>query len=267
MNRTRQGTLALALGLALVARGAGAQTVDDVVRRYLEARGGIAKLRAVQTLRLSGTMEMPGTPAIPFRLELKRPAKMRTEFTIEGQQGVRAYDGREAWARAPLPGERPKPMAAEEAAEARAQADVDLSPLVDAQAKGYTVELVGRDRLPGGETFKLLVRGGDAPPRTLQLDTRSHLVVRTEEVRTIEGQPVDFVTEVGDYRTDGGLTFPHRIELGPKGSAERQRLVIDTVEVNPPLEDARFSRPGARPQAAPASSAPATKRRPPAVLP
>ena len=262
MNRNRQGTVALTLGLALAASGARAQTVDDVVRRYLEARGGLTKLRAVQTLRLSGTMEMPGAPAIPFRLELKRPAKMRTEFTVEGQKGVRAYDGREAWSRAPLPGELAKPMAPEDAAEARAQADVDLSPLVDAQAKGYTVELVGRDRLPGGETFKLVVRGGDAPPRTLQLDTRSHLVVRTEEVRTVEGQPVDFVTEVGDYRSEGGLTFPHRIELGPKGSAERQRLLIDTVEVNPPLDDARFSMPPARRPAAPAA-----KRRPPAVLP
>ena len=45
--------------------------------------------------------------------------------------------------RLPLPGERPRPMGPDEAAEARAQADVDLSPLVDAAAKGYSVELGG----------------------------------------------------------------------------------------------------------------------------
>ena len=261
MNR-RGWVVAAALGLALGATSARAQTVDDVVRRYLEARGGLAKLRAVQSLRLTGTMEVPGTPPIPFSIELKRPAKMRTEFTVEGQKGVRAYDGRVAWSRLPLPGATAQPMGPEDAAEAKAQADVDFSPLVDAAAKGYTVELVGRDRLPGGDTFKLLVRGEDAAPRTLQLDTRSHLVVYTEETRTLEGQPVQFVTEVGDYRAEGGLTFPHRIEVGPKGSAERQRLVIRAVEINPPLDDARFSMPaGRRPVA------PTTKRRPPAVLP
>jgi len=58
-----------------------AQTVEDVVRRYLDARGGIVKLRSVQTLRLSGTMELPGVSA-PFTLDLKRPNRMRTEFTV-----------------------------------------------------------------------------------------------------------------------------------------------------------------------------------------
>ena len=258
---------ALVLGPALLASTASAQTVEDVVRRYLEARGGLARLRAVQSLRLKGTVELPGVPPAPFTLELKRPDRMRTEFVIEGRKAVRAYDGRVAWAQLPVPGEPPRPMAAEDAADAKAQADVDLSPLVDAAAKGYTVELVGRDRLPGGETFRLVVRGKDEPPRTLQLDTRSHLVVRTEERRRVEGQEVDFVTEVGDYRPEGGLVFPHRIELGPRGSADRQRLTIATVEVNPPLDDARFSLPGA--PAAPAGASPATApRRPaPAVLP
>ncbi len=253
--------LAAALGTAL----ASAQTVEDVVRRYLEARGGLARLRSVQSLRLMGTLELPGIPAAPFTLELKRPNRMRTEFTIEGHQAVRAYDGQVAWSQPPIPGEPPRPMSPEDAAEAKAQADVDLSPLVDASAKGFTVELMGRDRLPGGETFRLVVRGGDAPPRTLQLDVRSHLVVRTEERRTVEGHEVDFVTEVGEYRTEGGLVFPHQIELGPKGSAERQRLVIRSVEVNPPLDDARFSLPGR--SAAPAPQRAVPKRRPATVLP
>jgi hypothetical protein len=262
-------SLAAWLAPCLLAASATGQTVEDVVRRYLEARGGLARLRAVQSLRLKGTLELPGLPSAPFTLELKRPDRMRTEFAIEGRTAVRAYDGRTAWSQTPVPGEPPRPMGPEDAAEARAQADVDLSPLVDARAKGYTVELVGRDRLPGGDTFRLLVRGGEQPPRTLQLDARSHLVVRTEERRTVEGREVDFVTEVGDYRAESGLVFPHRIELGPKGSPDRQRLVIRTVEVNPPLDEARFSLPGrpAAPAGAPRPPSAAPKRPAPAVLP
>jgi hypothetical protein len=238
----------------------GSQTVDDVVGRYLDARGGLAKLRSVVSLRLTGTMELPGVSA-PFVLELKRPSRMRTEFTVEGQTGIRAFDGRTAWEQLPLPGERPRPMSPEDAADARAQADVDLSPLVDAAAKGYAVELVGRDRLPGGDTWKLFVSGGDAPRRTLYLDARTHLVVQTQDRRNLDGQEVEFVTEVGDYRSTGGLVFPHRIEVGPRGSPERQRLVIRRIEVNPPLDDARFAMPGPRPPAA------RPGRKTPAVLP
>jgi hypothetical protein len=243
----------------LAASAAPAQTVDDVVRRYLEARGGLARLRAVRSLRLTGTMELPGVSA-PFVLELKRPDKMRTEFTVEGQKGVRAWDGRVAWEQLPLPGERPRLMDPEEAAEARAQADVDFSPLVDAAAKGYTIELEGRDRLPGGDTWKLVVRGKDGPPRTMHLDARTHLVVETVDRRKVDGQEVEFVTEIGDYRAVAGLVFPHRMEVGPKGSPERQRLVVRKVEIDPPLDDSRFAMP-VRPPAAPGG------RKTPAVLP
>jgi outer membrane lipoprotein-sorting protein len=244
-RRMWAGVLAATALLAALGATATGQTVDDVVRRYLDARGGIVKLRSVQTLRLTGTMELPDVSA-PFTLELKRPNRMRTEFTVEGQTGIRAFDGQTAWAQLPLPGERPRPMSPEDAVEARAQADIDLSPLVDATAKGYSVELLGRDRLPAGDTWKVVVRGADGV-RTMHLDARTHLVVQTEDSRKVDGQEVAFVTEVGDYRTVAGLVFPFRIDVGPKGSPERQRLVVRQVEVNPPLADARFAMPGGRP--------------------
>jgi hypothetical protein len=257
----RHGTAAATTLLLAVAATTSAQTVDDVVRRYLEARGGVVRLRSVDSLRLTGTMELSGVSA-PFVLELKRPGRMRTEFTVQGQTGIRAWDGRTAWEQLPLPGEGPRPMDPDDAAEARAEADVDFSPLVDSAAKGYSVELVGRDRLPGGDTWKLVVRGKDGPPRTMYLDSRTHLVVQTLDRRTVDGREAEFVTEIGDYRSVEGLVFPHRIEVGPKGSPDRQRLVIRRIEINPPLDDSRFAMPGRRP----AAPAPA-KRRTPAVLP
>ena len=245
MRRFVQRSLVTLALLGTLAPAARAQTVEDVVRKYLEARGGLARLRSVQSLRLSGTVELPGMPAAPFSLELKRPAKMRTTVLIEGRASVRAFDGQGGWTQPPVPGEPARVMGEEDAAEARAQADVDLSPLVDATAKGYAVELVGRDRVPEGETFKLLVRGGGQfPERTLQVDVHSHLVVRTEERRSVEGRGVDFVTEIGDYRVEAGLAFPHRMEVGPRGSADRQRVLIRTVEVNPALDASRFAMPG-----------------------
>jgi len=240
-------TPALALTLLAAAAATTAQSVDDVVSRYLEARGGLARLRSVQSLRLSGRMHLADIEA-PFVLELKRPARMRTEFTVNGQKGVQAYDGRTAWSVSPLPGEPARRMEPEEAREARVQADVDLSPLVDSEAKGYTVRLQGREALSGGETWKLLVTGGGGPDRTLYLDTRTHFVVRAEEKRDLDGETVDFVTEFGDYRTVDGLVYPHRIDVAPKGRPEeRQRLEIESVEVNPPLDDARFSMPAPPP--------------------
>lgn len=233
----------LTLILVLGAAGTRAETVEDVVGGYLQARGGAARLRAVQTLRMTGRVILPDLEA-PLVLELKRPDKMRTEFTIGDRQSVRAYDGQTAWVRPLLPGSAPEAMPPDQAEEARAQADVDLSPLVDSQGKGFTVELAGRVALPGGEAWKLLVSGGPGPPRTLFVDLSSRLVVRTEEVRTLEGSPVAFVTEVSDYETVDGLVYPHRIRSGPKDDPEAwQTVEIDRVDVNPPLDDGRFTMP------------------------
>jgi len=234
---------ALAVALLLGACGTGAETVDEVVAHYLQARGGAERLRGVRTLRLTGRVVLPGIEA-PLVLELKRPHKVRTEFTVDGRPSVRAYDGQVAWVLPPVPGAAAQPVPPDQAEELEAQADVDLSPLVDSESKGFTVELAGREALPGGETWKLVVSGGVGAPRSLFVDVTSHLVVRTEETRTLEAKEVPFVTEVSDYRTVDGLVYPHRLRSGPRDDPEAwQSVEIQKIDINPPLDDARFSPP------------------------
>jgi len=229
--------------LALPATGRG-ETVDQVLARYLQARGGTDRIHAVQTLRLTGRMSLTDVDA-PLVLELKRPNRMRTEFVFQGRTGVRVYDGEKAWMILPLSGlDQAQPMSPEEARDAREQADIDLSPLVDPEAKGYAVELLGREVGVGGkENWKLRVRPREGQPRTMYLDAKTFLVVRIEESRTIDGKDEDFVTTVGDYRSVGGLLFPYAIEVGPRKGGEAQKFTFDRIEVNVPLDDSRFVMP------------------------
>src|SRR5258708_37181101 len=127
---------ALALGVLAVPT-ASAQTLEQVVTRYLEARGGLPRLRTVQTLRMMGRLALPGVAA-PFTLELKRPDRMRAEFAYQGLRGVRAYDGKQGWTIPAVPGrDRPELLPPDELKETRELADTDLSPLVGYQAKGH----------------------------------------------------------------------------------------------------------------------------------
>jgi hypothetical protein len=46
-----------------------------------------------------------------------------------------------------------------------------------------------------------------------------------------------------------GLVFPHRVDAGPKGySDDWQRVEVDRIEVNPGLDDSRFTMPKATPE-------------------
>ena len=237
----RKVLVGLAVAAALAAPAA-AQTVDELIAKANEARGGLAKIKAVQSVRMTGRMTMgPGVEA-PITLEMKRPRSTRLEFTVQGQTGVQAYDGKQAWGISPLGNRKPEPLPDEMARDIDAQADLD-GPLVDFKAKGHQVELVGKETVDGTEAWKLKLtpKGGEA--QYVFLDASSLLEIRNEAHRLVRGQELDIVSTFSDFREAGGVVWPHKIQAGPKGRTEKQVLSFDKIEVNPQVEDARFKMP------------------------
>jgi hypothetical protein len=220
-----------------------AQTVDEIVARHVEARGGREALAAVRTLRMAGRANAgPGREAI-VRREIARPGRIRTEFVFQGTTGVYAWDGSTGWCVSPLDGSlEPEPLPAEAAALSAEQADFE-GPLVDWKAKGHAVERAGSDTLPGGAAHKLKVTLKSGVVRHIWVDAQTGLVVRTESTRKLRGHEVAFETVYGDYRETGGVRFARSIETGVRGRPQRLRIVVENVETNPALEDSRFSLP------------------------
>jgi len=71
------------LVLAALAVPAAAQTVDEIVARSLEARGGLERLEAVQSIRMSGRVSA-GDRKAKIVIEVKRPARIRIETVVDG---------------------------------------------------------------------------------------------------------------------------------------------------------------------------------------
>jgi hypothetical protein len=246
----RKALVGLITGATLSAAPALAQSVDDVIAMVTEARGGLAKLRAVQSVRMKGKMTMgPGVEA-PITIEMKRPKNARMEFTIQGATGVQAYDGRQAWGISPMGSRQPEPLPPEMARGLDNQADIE-GPLVDYKAKGHQVELVGKEKLAGGDAWKLklTLKGGDV--QYIYIDARSHLEVRNETSRTVRGAVVEIENTIGDYKEVAGVLWPHRVESGAKGRPEKQTFAFESIEVNPAIDDARFKMPAGKPAETP----------------
>ena len=90
---------ALLLAVAMSA-AATPMTVDEIVARHLEARGGAQKLAAVQNLKVSGKAFFGGddfTITAEFAQVRKRANQIRTEVTLQGLTGIDAYDGQQSW--------------------------------------------------------------------------------------------------------------------------------------------------------------------------
>ncbi len=223
-----------------------AQSVDGLVAKSIEARGGLAKLRAIKSVRMTGEISMGDVDA-PIVIEIERPASVRSELKLDGAVLVQACDGKDVWGVAPgdLGAQR---LPAEMAKDVTARADLE-GPLVDYAAKGHRLELVGARELDFGEAHVIRVTKQSGEIEDHFLDAESFLPVRIEVRRRIQGEDLVVVTRLDDYEEVGGLIWPHTIESGVQGRAERQTLTIDRIEIDPVIDDSRFQMPAPAPPA------------------
>ena len=244
-----------------------AESVDDIIARNVQARGG-DKLKAVQTLRMTGKLVVgPGIEA-PVTVEIRRPGRMRFEVTIQGMTIVQAVDGDTGWTIQPMTGKKdPERMSADDLKEAQEQADFE-GPLVDYKKKGHKVELIGKEKIEGTDAYKLKVTKKNGDIEYVYLDADAFLEIKSEGKRVVRGNAVEFESTTGDYKDVSGVMFPFSIEFGAK--TEKAKLSLTKVEVNPKLDDARFKMPAPaadKKPTNPADDKPQAKKQAPAPIP
>jgi hypothetical protein len=222
---------------------ANARAVDALVARNIAARGGAEAWRAVSSLRLTGRMDLGQGMHVPYVLDQKRPGKMCLEFVFDEETAVQCADGNSGWKLAPFRGRTtPEPMTEAELRETADTADL-YGLLYDYAARGHVVELLGREPVDGRDAIKLKVtlpRGG---VRWLYLDAETALEVRLEALRKVAGREYRVITSFSDWQETDGLLIAHRQETLTEGDKEAHFLTVESVSVNPPLDDSRFAMP------------------------
>jgi hypothetical protein len=230
----------LAALTALAASSAAAQSVDDIVARHIEARGGHERLKAIETIKITRTVATPFTD-LKVVVYKKRPHLFRLEQAPAGQPMVpRAIGPDAAWdaIRGKVVVRQPQAFA-----EAR-DLDGDFEGLlVNWKEKGHTVELEGRETLPGGEAYKLKVTTKSGAWGYLYLDAKTYLDRR--HVNLTPNRQAQVVVDFGGWREVGGVKFPFDITEERTSKAPVQTLVTYTekIEINVPIDDALFATP------------------------
>ena len=242
-------TFAIAL-LAAVSMQAEDLTVDQILAKNAEAKGGLEKLRAVNSIRFAGKMTLgPGMEA-PITMTKKRPEMVRMDFTVQGMTGTQAYDGSAGWMVMPFMGKKDaEPMSGDMLKEVKDMADFD-GPFIDSEKKGYKVELLGKGEVEGTAAYKIKM-SRDGQDTVVYIDADSFLDIKAEAKRKMQGQEVEGETTYGNYQEFGGLLFPMSIEMKAKGMPAGQTITIEKVELNPTLADDTFKMPKKAEAAAP----------------
>src|SRR5712672_2467443 len=141
--------------LFLFPLGTAAQTADEIVKKVLDARGGLEKIKAVQSERISGHVSFGQGAEGTFVVELKRPLKMHVEITIEGQKIIRVYDGKSSgWMVNPfLETKEVQPLSPDDLKNISDESDFD-GPLVDCKSKGNQIEFVSKESLDDKPVYR-----------------------------------------------------------------------------------------------------------------
>jgi outer membrane lipoprotein-sorting protein len=236
--------LLLSLCAVLLTVSAFGQTADELLEKNINAQGGKDKLKAIQSMRMTGKMKM-GPMEAPITIVKVRPSEMRVDFTIQGMTGTSAYDGTTGWNLMPFGGNKdPQKMTEEQLKDIRVEADFD-GPTFDYKAKGNKVEYVGKVDVEGTPAYKLHVTTKEGKESNLYLDAETYLLIRTEATRNVNGQDLEMESSIGDYKTVDGITMAYSMESHVKGKENMggQSITIDKIELNPKVDAAMFKMP------------------------
>jgi outer membrane lipoprotein-sorting protein len=255
MKSMRLRTFCTAL-LTLLPAAASAQTADEILAKVLAARGGLDKMRAIHSERVSGQISF-GDVSGPFAVELKRPLKMHMQITIQDKTMVRVYDGKsQGWANNPFAGKvELEAMSEEELKNITEESDFD-GPLVDYKSKGNQIELVGKDKVEGKDVWRLKLTTKNGDVRFYLFDANTFLLLKWEGKRRFQEQEIPVESHFSDYREVGGVKFAFGIDSGSSPTELTQKIRIEKIELNPELNDGEFGRPAAPPAAPVATPAP-----------
>ena len=222
-----------------------AQSVDDIVSKSLSAKGGIEKIKALQSQRLTGQIWLGGGgSANPFVASLERPGKIRVEIVINNQNILQINNGTEGWVINPFSGsDAPVAMTDDEFKNTSSSADLD-GPLVDYKEGKNKIELLGIENVEGKPAYKLFVKQANGQTRYDYIDSASYLEVKWEGNIMNNGKENPSESLFHNYKSVEGIMYSFEIISDSPGGTNKQKITFDKIEVNPKLDGSTFNQPG-----------------------
>jgi hypothetical protein len=218
-------------------------TIDQLLAKYVAARGGEQKLKGLQSIKMTGTWEADS--AVPATVWIA-PGRYARRIAQGAQVTmINVVDGQTSWELNPRKGiVKPTPMPAKDTARFRRLADPQ-GPLFDAKAKGDKIEVVGKQPLKSAQVYKIKVTSADGTVNYYYLDAKTFLPLRALGSQYVPQLDKNIGIEVsyGDFRDVGGVKFPFREAASAPEANYSQTLTWDKIEINQPLDESAFKPP------------------------
>jgi zinc protease len=216
---------------------------QDLIRRVVDAKGGLARLKGIKTVTAEATttfrMEQ-GPLDSTTKTYIVYPDKFRVDANVAGAEVIQVYNAGQAWQRDPNGvREAPEPMRQEFTASVRR----DMFPLLIAAAEGTLATKLLAEEGRDGKVLRVAeISGEGVPPVRLYIDPSYQIVRQTFSTTGPDGRAVQAEEVFSDYRAVEGIQVPFRAEVLRNGRPILERTLTE-VQFNTELDSTLFARP------------------------
>lgn len=250
LNQTMKIRFLTAAALLAIGSVAYSQTVDEIISKYFENTGGIAKWRALNGIKISAKVNQQGME-IPLEIIQLKDGRQCTSISFQGmeiKQGV--YDGTTLWS-TNFMNMKAERSDAETTENFKQEIGDFPDPFLNYKERGLKVELLGKETIEGTECYKVKltkkpIKVDGVPTDNIlfyYFDAENFVPLLMEsEIKT--GQAKGMVQQItySDYQDVDGLMMPFSMSQGVKGAGSSP-LKITAYQLNPKVDDAVFKFP------------------------
>lgn len=219
------------------------QTAEDVVNKYIDARGGKDKLLSIKSLYMEGSRQMMGNE-VSVKVTKVQDKLSRTDFELMGTTGYTIVTPTEGWSFIPMRSESVDKIPESRLKTMYSEMDIP-GPLVDYATKGNKIELQGREEIAGAPAYKLKLTLTSGKEIIYFIDTKTNLLIRTSTMAPAisqdgkaTGENREVLTYFSDYKAVDGIMFAHTIEN--VGGQAAGSTTYDKIEVNKEIDASQY---------------------------
>ncbi len=217
---------------------ASAKTVDEVIEKYEEARGGRNNLRSLKSIYMEGNRQMNGN-VVAVKIIKEQDQVSRTEFEMAGYKGFTLVTKNDAWSFIPM--RSPSLLKMQEEDLLAMQPEMDIAgPLVDYVGKGHRAELMAKENLDGINCFKIKLTTNAGKQLYYWIDTSSYQLIQSSFINQgWDAVPGEKYLLYKDYKKVGGFLFAHQIEMKNTGKSETLDSITTyhQITINQPVDN------------------------------
>lgn len=210
------------------------QTLNEIMSKHIVAMGGREKIISLSSAAMTGTFQAPGdTVLIAITATKKHMIGSRIDIEANKTNNYQIVTPQNGWIYTPVMGDKePRPLTEGQLKSSQVQLDLH-GPFINAEQKGYKIEMDGKETVDGLMCNKLKVSAPNKNVTVYYIDSKTNFIVMGSTKMFQFGAMEDVVTTYSDYKQNAdGFWFAYT-NITPRGKTHYDNIVTNVpVDVN-----------------------------------